>query len=240
MDNLNGDLNDLNERIEELEVQIANAKSEAEENIMPLEAELKQVKQDKSRYGAKNDFDCVQECRRKEENLKFKISSQWNRYSILKNTLAELKKQKTDLENKIQLKRDRIRRNEAIKSQMNLVLENYRKTQNLRQAAIDAHISPDSAEQWLEWGKNDFNETYSYFYTKKLEIDDEFKDLEAQKLKDDMDRVADAYSKTGSLKRAAEIAHVSSDTVEYWYDWGMRGFGEENTYFYKKIMSMKK
>ena len=66
------------------------------------------------------------------------------------------------------------------------------------------------------------------------------KDLEAQKLKDDMDRVADAYSKTGSLKRAAEIAHVSSDTVEYWYDWGMRGFGEENTYFYKKIMSMKK
>ena len=142
MDNLNGDLNDLNERIEELEVQIANAKSEAEENIMPLEAELKQVKQDKSRYGAKNDFDCVQECRRKEENLKFKISSQWNRYSILKNTLAELKKQKTDLENKIQLKRDRIRRNEAIKSQMNLVLENYRKTQNLRQAAIDAHISP--------------------------------------------------------------------------------------------------
>ena len=94
MENLNGDLNDLNERIDELEIQIANAKSEAEENIMPLEAELKQVKQDKSRYGAKNDFDCVQECRRKEENLKFKISSQWNRYSILKNTLAELKSKK--------------------------------------------------------------------------------------------------------------------------------------------------
>ena len=144
------------------------------------------------------------------------------------------------MENSIQLKRDQIRRNEEISAQINLVLANYRKTQNLKQAAIDSKIDPEHVEQWLEWGKNDFNETYAYFYSQILEIDDYFKGLEAQKLKDQMDSVVEAYKKTNSLKEASRIAGVSYDTVEYWYDWGSRGFGEENAYFYRKIKSIIK
>jgi hypothetical protein len=100
---------------------------------------------------------------------------------------------------------------------------------------MDAGMDPNSAEQWFEWGRNDFNETYSYFYNEIIRIDNHFKDLEAQKLKEQMDRVVDAYRKTGSLRQASRIADVSYDTVQYWYEWGSRGFGEENTYFFKNV-----
>ena len=240
MDELKKDLNEVNVRIDELEIQIANAKKIAEGNIEPLNIELKQVKQDKSHFATKNDFNSLQDCRRKEENLKFKINAQWNEYSTLKNKLTVLKKEKTNLENAIKLKKDRMKRHEELTNQMDSVLKNYQKTQNLKQSAIDSNINPDSVEQWFEWGRQDFNETYSYFYARILEIDDYFKNLEAQKLKKQMDSVAEAYMKTGSLKRACEIADVSYDTAQYWLDWGSRGFGEENTYFYRKMKSIKK
>lgn len=238
MDKLKQDLDDLNNSIRELENQIENARSEAESNIEPLNAELSQIREDKRKFAAQNDFDSVQSCRRREENLKFKITAQWNHCSILKNDLTKLKNQKTDLENRIQLEKDKIRRNEEILAKINLVLENYRKTQNLRDAAIDSNISPEHVEQWFEWGKNDFNQTYSYFYSQILEINDYFRDLKSQKLKDQMDDVLEAFQKTGSMKEASGIAGVSYDTVQYWIEWGSRGFGEENAYFYKKFKSL--
>ena len=118
---------------------------------------------------------------------------------------------------------------------MDNFLNNYKKSQNLKQAAIESKVSPDLVCQWYEWGKNDFSETSTYFYTKIKEIDDYFKDLEAQKLKKQMDDVIKAYKKTNSLKEASEIANVNYDTVQYWYEWGSKGFGEENTYFFKNI-----
>lgn len=240
MEELMKNLNDLNGEIRDLEIQIEKAKEKAEGNVQPLNDELNQVRRDKSRFAAKNDFDSIQDCRRKEENLKFKINAQWNEYALLKSRLTELNREKTDLEYEIQLERDRIKRDEEIRNQIDLVLENYRKTQNIRDAAIASNINPDSAEQWLEWGRSGFNERYSYFYTQIIEIDEHFKDLEAQKLKDQMDSVVEAYKKTGSLKEAAEIAGVSHDTVQYWQEWGSRGFGEENTYFYRKLKSVKR
>ena len=50
-----------------------------------------------------------------------------------------------------------------------------------------------------------------------------------------MDRVIEIYRKTESLKKAAKVARVNYDTVQYWYDWGRMGFGEDNVYFYKSI-----
>lgn len=122
---------------------------------------------------------------------------------------------------------------------MNLVLDNYKKSQNLRQSAIDSNIHPGHVEQWFEWGKNNFNETYAYFYTQILEIDNYFKKLEAEKLKRQMDIVVEAYKKTNNLKEACQLADMSYDTVRYWYEWGSNGFGEENTYFYKRIRELK-
>lgn len=235
MDKLKQDLENLNKFILKLENQILEAKSEAENNIMPLNAELTQVKQDKTKYAAKSDFESVQSCRRKEENLKFKIKAQWNKYSLLKSDLVKLNKRKFDLEKQIKLENDKIRRNNQILAEMDEVLKNYKNSQNLKQAAIDSKKSPDHVQQWFEWGKNDFNQTYSYFYTKIREIDCYFKDLEAQKLKKHMDDVIEAYNKTKSLKKSSEIANISYDTVMYWYEWGSRGFGEENSYFFKKI-----
>ena len=49
---------------------------------------------------------------------------------------------------------------------MDTVLNNYKKTQNLKQAAIDSKISSEHVEQWYEWGKKGFNETSTYFYSK--------------------------------------------------------------------------
>ena len=235
MDKLKKELSDLNIKINKLENQIKKAESEAQDNIAPLKNELAQIKEDKRKYSLKNDFDSVQLCRRKEENLKFKISAQWNKCSLLKNELSKLKQQKSILEHEIKLEEDKIKRNDQILSQMNTVLENYKKTQSLKQAAIDSNINPNNVQQWYDWGKNDFNETYFYFYTQITEIDNYFKDLETQKLKRQMDSVIDAYKKTNSLKEASRIANVSWDTVEYWYDWGSKGFGKENTYFFKKI-----
>lgn len=235
MDKLKQDLNNLNKHIIELENQIEQAKIEAENNIKPLNLELTKIKEEKRQYASKNDFDSVQDCIRKENNLKFKINAQWNKCSILKNDLFKLNNQKIDLEKQIKLEEDKIERNNQILAHMKTVLENYKKTQSLKQAAIDSNINPNNVQQWYDWGKNDFNETYSYFYTQITEIDNYFKDLEAQKLKKQMDSVIDAYKKTNSLKEASRIANVSWDTVEYWYDWGSKGFGEENTYFFKKI-----
>ena len=116
-----------------------------------------------------------------------------------------------------------------------MVLKNYEKSQNLTQSAIDSNISPDNVKQWYEWGKNYLNQIYSYFYAEIVKIDNDFKEIETQKLKMQMDDVIRAYKKTKSLKRASEIANVSYDTVQYWYDWGSRGFGEENTYFFKNL-----
>lgn len=235
MEELKQDLDDLNNSIRELENQIEIAEREAENNIKPLKEELIQVKQDKTRFASKNDSDSVQNCIRKENNLKFKINAQWNECSILKDKLFKLNKEKQELEKQIKLEEDKIKRNNEILAQMDEVLKNYRNTQDLKQAAIDSKINPNTVEQWFEWGKSKFNETYSHFYNGIIEIDNYFKDLEAQKLKNQMDDVIEAYRKTKSLKEAAKIAHVNYDTVQYWYEWGSRGFGEENSYFFKKL-----
>lgn len=235
MDKLNEDLDILNNSIQELENQIQKAKLEAESNIIPLDDELTQIRQDKIKYASKRDFESVQTCRRKEENLKFKINAQWNKYSLLKNDLIKLNNEKRDLEKQIKLEEDKIKRNNQILSQMDEVLINYRKTQSLKQSAIDSKINPNTVEQWYEWGKNNFNETYFYFYTQIVEIDNQFNDAEALKLKKQMDDVIDAYKKTRSLKEASKITNVSYDKVMYWYEWGSKGFGRENTYFFKKL-----
>lgn len=239
MDKLKHDLNQLNDSIKELENRIIEAEREAQNNVKPLNQELSKLKEDKRQYASKNDFDSVQECIRKESNLKFKISAQWNKHSLLKEDLVKLNKKKHVLESKIKLEEDKIKRRDEILSQMNLVLDNYKKSQNLRQAAIDSNIHPDHVKQWFEWGKNNFNETYAYFYTQILEIDNYFKKLEGEKLKKQMDSVVEAYKKTNSLKEACKLADVSYDTVQYWCKWGSMGFGEENIYFYKCIRELK-
>ncbi|WP_405287004.1 hypothetical protein [Methanobrevibacter sp.] len=235
MEKLKQNLNDINNSISELESQIREAKIEAEVNVKLLTNELSQVRQDKKEFAIKNDFDSVQNCRRKENNLKFKIDAQWNKYSLLNSELSKLNKEKLGLEKQIKLEEDKIKRNNEIQSQIDKVLNNYKKTQNLKQAAIDSNINPNTVEHWYDWGKKNFNETYSYFYTQILEIDNYFKKLESQKLKEQMDNVIEAYKKTNSLKEASKRANVSYDTVQYWYEWGFKGFGKENTYFFKKI-----
>ena len=240
MDKLKSELDELNRDICNLEKKIAKEKAEAERNAEPLKEELSRVRQDKRRFGQKNDFESVHSCNRKEENLKFKIAAQWNLHSMLKGDLARLKRQKEDLENRIKLESDRIRRNEEIMERMDEVLENYKKTQNLTSAAVDSNISPDHVGQWLEWGKANFNETYSYFYSRVAEIDESFKQLEAKRLMDMMDRVIDAYERTRSLREASRLSGVSWDTVQYWQEWGSMGFGEENVYFFKRIDLLKK
>lgn len=235
IDDLKHELKDLNESIGDLEEKIEKARIEAEKNVEPLNLELARVRQDKRNFANRNDPDSVHDCIRKESNLKFKINAQWNEHSILKNELAKLKAERKDLEERIKREMDKIRRHNEMISRMDNVLDNYLKTRDLRRAALESKINPESVEQWLEWGRNDFNETYSYFYSKVLEIDEHFKDLEAQKLKRQMDSVIEAYRKTGSLEKAAEIAGVSYDTVSYWQEWGSRGFGEENTYFFRNL-----
>lgn len=235
MDKLKQKLDDLNSFIQELENQIQIAKNESENNITSLKEQLAQVKEDKIKFASKSDFDSVQNCRRKEENFKFKIDAQWNRYAMLKNDLIELKKEKINLENHIKLEEDKIKRNNQILAQMDKVLKNYKESQNLKRAAIDSKINPENVEQWFEWGRNDYNQSYSYFYKEITQIDDYFKDLETQKLIKLMDEVVEVYKMTNSLKEASKIANVSYDTVQYWYEWGSKGFGEENTYFFKKL-----
>ena len=237
MNKLKQDLININIQIQELENKIEKERINAESNIKPLKIELTQVKEDKRKHALKNDFDSVQNCIRKENNLKFKINAQWNKYSLLKDDLFKLNNEKTTLEKQIKLEEDKIKRNNQILAQMDEVLKNYKKTQNLEHAAIDSKINPNHVNQWYEWGKNNFNETYSYFYNQIIEIDNQFMDLEAQKLKKQMDSVIEAYKKTNSLKEASKIASVSYDTVQYWYEWGSRGFGKENAYFFKKIKS---
>lgn len=239
MEKLKQDLDEINSSINELENQIEKAEIVAENNIKPLKAELSQIKKDKTQFAAKSDFDSVQACIRKENNLKFKINAQWNQCSLLKDELYKLNKEKQELESQIKLEEDKIKRNNEILAQMEEVLTNYKKTQNLKQAAIDSKINPNTVEQWFEWGKNDFNPTYSYFYNQIIEIDNYFKDLEVQNLKKQMDEVIEAYKKTNSLKEASKMANVSYDTIQYWYEWGSRGFGEENTYFFKRLKSYK-
>lgn len=240
MEKLKHELDDLNGEIRNLESRIEKERLEAERNAEPLKDELSRVKDDKRRFGQKNDFESVQDCLRKEENLKFKIAAQWNRHSMLKGDLARLNRQKADLEHQIKLEEDRIKRKREILERMERVLEGYAKSQNLKKAAVDSNINPDHVEQWLEWGRDNFSETYSYFYNRVVEIDESFRDLEAKRLMERMDSVIDAFERTGSLKEASRIAGVSWDTVQYWHEWGSMGFGEENVYFFKKLDSLKK
>lgn len=222
-------------KINDLEDEIEIAKQKAHSNIEPLKNELSRLKEVKRRYASKNDPDSVRDCIRKEDNLKFKINAQRNEYLILTDELFKLKTQKEDLEYKIRLEMDRIKRKNQLKEKLDLIITNYEKSQNLKDAAIEANVNPNQAEQWLEWGKNNFEETYSYFYNEIQKIDNHQKDLEREKTRKQMDRVIEIYRKTESLKKAAKVAHVNYDTVQYWYDWGRMGFGDDNVYFYKSI-----
>ena len=235
MDKLNQKMNELDNAISDLKKQIQKAEINAKSNIKPLKAELAKIKEDKRAYASKNDFESVQACNRREANLKFKIRAQWNEYSILKDNLTKLNKQKSDLESQIKLKSDRIKKNMQILAQMDLVLYNYKKSQSLKQASVDSNIDYNHVQQWYEWGKNSFAETYSYFYEKITEIDECFKAQKVKRLKKQMDDVIEAYRLTKSLKEASKIANVSYDTVQYWYEWGSKGFGEENVYFFQKL-----
>jgi len=239
MHKLKLELDRLNAEIRELEAEISKSKLEAEATIRPLNDELSRLREEKRNFASKNDFDSVQECNRKQNNLKFKINAQWNSYSMLKEKLLGLNKQKNDVENRIKLEEDRIKRNREIVSRMDAVLECYRKTRNLSDAAIESKISPENVEQWLEWGRNDYGEVYSYFYEKKTETDEYFRQMDSDELKMRMDRVIEAYRKTKSLKDASQSAGVSHDEALYWYEWGSRGFGEENAYFYREISRFK-
>lgn len=238
MEKLISDLNNLLHEIRVLENKIHDAEIEVENNIKPLNNKLSKIREDKRLFASKQDFDSIQSCIRREDNLKFKINAQWNEYSLLKDELIVLNRKKHDLEYQLQLEKDKIKRNDEILSQMKLVLNNYRESQNLKQAALDSNIKYDYVKQWFEWGRNNYNETYAYFHNQVIEIDDYFKDLKAQELKNQMDKVINAYQKTNSLKKACEIADVSYDTAEYWYEWGSHGFGEENTYFFKRIKEL--
>lgn len=235
MDSLKHDLDNLNEDIKNLESEIAKAESEAQNNVKPLEDKLQQLKEDKRIFASKNDFESVQNCRRREDNIKFRISAQWNRYSLLKEELSKLNNQRKDLETKIKLEEDKIKRNNEILAQMDIVLNNYKKSQSLKQAALDSNINPNYVKQWFKWGEDNLNQTYSHFYNEIIKIDNHFKELESLELRRQMDEVIEAYGKTKSLKESSKIANVSYDTVQYWHEWGSRGFGEENTYFYRQI-----
>ena len=97
MDKLEGELDILTRKIESLEGEIKKENKKAEGNIIPLNEELAQIREDKRNFASKNDFESVENCRRRENNLKFRISAQWNRCSLLKEELTRLKKEKTDL-----------------------------------------------------------------------------------------------------------------------------------------------
>lgn len=239
MEKLENELKELYIEIADLEKQIDDAKKEAEENIKPLKAELERLREDKRIYASKNDAESVRDCIRREDNIKFKIDAQWNNHSILSDELYRLKLKRSKMEAELQLKKDQYRRNNEILADMDRVIENYSESRDLKAAAINAHINPEYAEQWMEWGKNNFNRTYSYFYNRISEIDDEFKNRQSQNLIQQMDEVIEAYKKTNSLEAASKMANVSYDIVMYWYEWGERGFGEENSYFFKEIQRIK-
>lgn len=232
---LKNQLNKLNEEINLLENNIEKAKIEAEENIKLINTQILEIKENKRKYALKNDFESVQQSNSKIENLKFKINAQWNKYSLLNEELNNLKKQKNNLLNEIKLKEDKNRRNNQIRNQMDKVLTEYKKTHELKKAAIDSNISYETVQHWFDWGKNNYNQTTTYFYNQIREIDDYFKQQEKLKLRKEMDQVIEAYKKTHSLKEASADAGVSYNTVKYWFDWGKNKFGDDNYYFYTEI-----
>ena len=75
MDNLKHDLDNLNADIKDLKSEIEKAESEAQNNVKPLQDELLQIKEDKRIFASKNDFESVQNCRMREDNIKFNISA---------------------------------------------------------------------------------------------------------------------------------------------------------------------
>ena len=110
MEELTKELEEVITKINDLEEEIEIAKAKAHSNIEPLKNELSRLKEVKRRYASKNDPDSVRDCIRKEDNLKFKINAQRNEYLILTDELFKLNTQKEDLEYKIQLEKDRIKR----------------------------------------------------------------------------------------------------------------------------------
>lgn len=57
------------------------------------------------------------------------------------------------MEKQIKLEEDKIKRNNELRAQIDIVLNYYKKTQNLKQAAIDSNINSNTVEQWYDWGK---------------------------------------------------------------------------------------
>ena len=235
MKELKDKLNEINNEISQLNDEIKKAESEAEQNIAPLESELSKIREDKRKSAMKNDLESVQQLKSKEANLKFKISAQWNKSNMLKEDLTRLLTKKDEVIAQIKLKEDRIKRDEKITKQMDEVLDHYRNTRSLKEAALSANIRFETVGQWIEWGKNKYNKTGVYFFNEVNAIDDYFKKQDVLKLKNEMDSVIEAYKKSKSLKEACRSAGVSYDTAQYWFSWGRNGFGEENKYFYREI-----
>lgn len=67
---------------------------------------------------------------------------------MLKDELTVLKGKREDVKSQIQLEKDKIKRNNEIKSQMDRVIECYRNTRDLKKSAVESKIQPSSVEQF--------------------------------------------------------------------------------------------
>lgn len=75
------------------------------------------------------------------------MSNGTNRYS--KRRFIQIKSRKENMKRQIKLQEDKIKRKNELLSQMNTVLENYKKTQNLKHVSLDSNINPNYVEQGI-------------------------------------------------------------------------------------------
>ena len=244
-------IKEIDREIEILEKESFSVKESTEKKVQPLMIQLDSVREDIRKYGFKNDLSSLDKAKRKEFNISSQINQEWKEYrdlnekiSILKNTknslLEEIRLEEEDEAQRKRHEEEILKRNLEIRSQMDVVIENYKSSFSLKESSQKANISFDLVLTWFNWGKNGFDSNSKYFYDEIKKIDDENKkSFEKENIINQMDRVIENYKNTESLEQASKMANVSYDTVKYWYEWGRNGFGEENSYFYKEISKIR-
>lgn len=193
---------------------------------LKLELELKEVKKEIFKAGAKYNSSLVAALKNKEGRIKTKINNV-NNILVSLEKINSLKSEISDLENEIKILNGEIKPMFNEREQMNIVLKALRNNFSHEDAAKLANIEIKRMVNWIHEGRNKTNKNKIYFFKQYSRIKSN-KNRKIEKIL--------KYLRNGKTKEeSCKLAYVSVKAFDIWYNYGKLGKDQINIDFYNKI-----
>lgn len=196
-----------------------------------LEDELKGIKDDILKAGARYDTASVVALKDRQGRLMTKLND-INAILVLLDKISVLKGEISNLQDEIRRWGDNIKPVYDEREQMNIVLRALRKNYSHEDAAALANVEMKRIVNWIHEGRNRTNENKIYFFRQYSKIQSNKSRKIAKLLK---------HLKNGKTKaEACKLSCVSITAFDAWYNYGRMGKDEANIDFYRKVRRISK